>query len=86
MTPVEDEWTIRSTAYELRVAPMSENPEMLLSRPENPEFQFSPGRYALVLKRQAFDFTVAGQVTEVLHCLTRTEAANGAFYSECRNP
>jgi hypothetical protein len=86
VTPVEDEWTIRSTAYELRVAPMSENAEMLLLRPENPEFQLSPGRYALVLKGQAFDFTVAGQVTEALHCLTRTEAANGAFYSECRNP
>jgi hypothetical protein len=86
VTPVEDEWTIRSTAYELRVAPMSENPEMLLLRPENPEFQFSPGRYALVLKGQAFDFTVAGQVTEALHCLTRTEAANGPFYSECPNP
>jgi hypothetical protein len=83
--PVEDEWTIRSTAHELRVAPMSENPEMLMFRSENPEFQFSPGRYALVLKGQAFDFTVAGQVTEAVHCLTRTEAANGAFYSECRN-
>jgi hypothetical protein len=86
VTPVEDEWTIRSTSYELRVAPMNENPEMLLFRPENSEFQFSPGRYALVLKGQAFDFTVAGQITEAVHCLTRTEAANGAFYSECRNP
>jgi hypothetical protein len=46
VTPVDDEWTIRSTSYDLRVAPMSENPEMLMFRPEDPEFGFAPGRYA----------------------------------------
>jgi hypothetical protein len=86
VTPLDEEWTMRSTSFELRVAPMIENPEMVLFRPENPDFVFPSGRYALVLKGQAFDFTVAGPITEAAHCLERTEAANGAFYSECRNP
>jgi hypothetical protein len=44
----------------------------------------TPGRYALVVKGQAYDFTVAGEITETAQCLERTEAANGTFYSECR--
>jgi len=68
------------------VAPVMEHPEMVLLRPDDPNFVFPSGRYALVLKGQAFDFTVAGPITEAAHCLERTEAANGTFYSECRNP
>jgi hypothetical protein len=83
-TMVEDEWTIRSASFELRVAPVSENPEMLLVRPEDAEFDFPPGRYGLVLKGMAYDFTVAGPVTEPAQCLERVEAANGVFYSECK--
>jgi hypothetical protein len=86
VTPLNEEWTMRSTSYELRVAPVIEHPEMVLFQPENPDFAFPAGRYALVLKGQAFDFTVSGPITDPAHCLERTEAANGAFYSECRNP
>jgi hypothetical protein len=39
-----------------------------------------------VLKGQAYDFTVDGQITDPAHCMERTEAANGSFYSECRMP
>ena len=81
---LDDVWTVRNISYDFRVAPIRENPEMLLSRPENPEFEFAPGRYALVVKGQAYDFTVAGEITETAQCLERTEAANGTFYSECR--
>jgi hypothetical protein len=81
---LDDVWTVRNISYDFRVAPMKENPEMLLLRPENPDFAFSPGRYALVLKGQAYDFTIAGEITETAHCLERTEAANGTFYSECK--
>lgn len=84
--PLEDQWTIRSTSHEFRVAPLSKNPEMLLIRPESSDFVFPAGRYGLVLKGQAYDFTVAGRITEAVQCLERIEAANGAFYSECRNP
>jgi hypothetical protein len=81
---LDDVWTVRNISYDFRVAPIRENPEMLLLRPENPEFEFAPGRYALVVKGQAYDFTVAGEITETAQCLERTEAANGTFYSECR--
>jgi len=81
---LDDVWTVRNISYDFRVAPIRENSEMLLLRPENPEFEFAPGRYALVVKGQAYDFTVAGEITETAQCLERTEAANGTFYSECR--
>jgi hypothetical protein len=81
---LDDVWTVRNISYDFRVAPIRENPEMLLLRPENPEVGFAPGRYALVVKGQAYDFTVAGEITEIAQCLERTEAANGTFYFECR--
>jgi len=83
-TDVEDSWTIRNLSYEFRVAPLSEGSEMLVLRPENPDFLFPAGRYGLVIKGQAYDFTVAGPITEAAQCLENVKAANGAFYSECR--
>jgi hypothetical protein len=76
---------IRGTSYDLRVAPLNENAEMLLLRPEHADFVFPAGRYGLVLKGQAFDFSVAGPITEPVQCLERVAAANGNFYSECRS-
>ena len=83
-TNIEDSWTIRNVSYDFRVAPVSENSEMLMIRPENPDFVFPAGRYGLVIKGQAYDFTVAGPITEAAQCLEGVEASNGTFYSECR--
>ncbi len=83
---LDDQWTIRGNSYDLRVAPVSESAEMLMIRPEDSDFVFPSGRYGLVLKGQAYDFTVAGAITEGAQCLERIEAANGSFYSECRKP
>jgi hypothetical protein len=83
---VDNEWNIRSNSYELRVAPVSGTTEMLMVRPDKSDFVFPAGRYGLVLKGQAYDFTVAGPITEAVQCLERTAAANGEFYSECRSP
>jgi hypothetical protein len=41
---------------------------MLMIRPDNPNFVFPAGRYGLVIKGQAYDFTVAGPVTEPAQC------------------
>jgi hypothetical protein len=82
---VEDSWTIRNVSYEFRVAPLSESSEMLMIRPENVDFVFPAGRYGLVIKGQAYDFTVAGPITEAAQCLESVKASNGTFYSECRN-
>ncbi len=81
---VSDEWSIRSTAFEFRVRPIAGHPEMLLIQPDNPNFALAPGRYVLALKSQAYDFTIAGEVTDPLQCLERTDAANGTFYSDCQ--
>jgi hypothetical protein len=83
---VEDLWTIRNVSYGLRVAPLSEGSEMIMIRPENADFVFPAGRYGLVVKGQAYDFTVAGPITEAAQCLEGIKASNGTFYSECRNP
>lgn len=85
-SPVSDEWSIRNTAYEFRVRPIAGNPEMLLIQPENADFTLPPGRYVLALKNQGYDFSVAGEVTDLSHCLERTDASNGTFYSDCPKP
>jgi hypothetical protein len=85
-SPVTDAWNIRNVAYELRVRPIAGNPEMLLVQSEKADFTLPPGRYVLVLKDRGYDFTVAGNVTNVAQCLERTDAANGQFYSECQKP
>jgi hypothetical protein len=82
-TPVSDSWNIRNISYEMRVRPVPGNPEMLLVQSENPEFALSPGRYILVLGQQGYDFTVAGEISDIHQCLERTDAMNGSFYSEC---
>ena len=81
---VSDAWNIRSMSYELRVRPIAGNPEMLLVQSENPDFVLPAGRYVLVLREQGYDFVVAGAVTDLSQCLERTDAVNGAFYSECK--
>jgi hypothetical protein len=85
-TEVEDSWTVRNVSYDFRVAPLADSSDMLVVRPEKEEFVLPAGRYALVVKGQAYDFTVAGPITEAAQCLERVDAANGAFYSECGRP
>jgi hypothetical protein len=85
-TNLDAQWAVRGNSYEFRVAPLKNNPETIVIRPENDDFALPAGRYALVLKGQAYDFSIAGPITETAQCLERTEALNGAIYSECRNP
>jgi hypothetical protein len=86
VTKVDDSWVVRGNSYQMRVAPVPDNPEMILIRPEHAEFVFPAGRYALVLKNVAYDFTLDGPITDTSHCLERTDALNSPIYSECRNP
>jgi hypothetical protein len=80
----DDGWYVRNISFPYRVAPVKENPEMFEIRAENDGTELSPGRYALVLKGQVYDFVVDGQVTDTRHCLERLVAANGTFVSECK--
>jgi hypothetical protein len=81
---VEGSWAVRSKSYQMRVAPMGDNPEMIVVEPENPDFLFPAGRYAMVLQGTAYDFNVAGPITDTSQCLERTDALDVPVYSECR--
>lgn len=83
---IEDTWVIRNISIPLRTAPKRDHPDMYEVQSEDPNSALTPGRYALVLKGQAYDFSVAGPVTDPKQCLEQLEATNGRFYSECRNP
>jgi len=79
----DDSWVIRNISIPYRVAPKKDEPDMYEVLSENPEAVLAPGRYVLVLKGQAYDFTVAGAITDPKQCLERLAASNGQFYSEC---
>ncbi len=81
---VEGSWVVRSSSYQMKVAPVPDNPEMIVLRPDA-DLVFPAGRYALVLKGVAYDFTVDGPLTDPAHCLERTDALNKPVYTECRN-
>jgi len=83
---VDPTWVVRSNSYQMSVAPAADSPEMVVIRPDRPDFAFPAGRYALVLKKEAYDFTVDGAIHDRAHCLERTDALGGAVYSECPKP
>jgi hypothetical protein len=85
-TNVDPSWVVRGNSYQMSVAPAADSPEMIVIRPERENFSFPPGRYALVLKKEAYDFTIDGPIHDAAHCLERTDAVGGAVYSECPNP
>ena len=81
---VEDTWAVRGGAIDLRIAPVAGNPEMIVVRPADPNFTLSPGRYVLMFRNQAYDFSVAGTVSETAQCLERADTPDGSVFSECR--
>jgi hypothetical protein len=81
---VGDNWVMRNISIRYRTAPKKDNPDMYEVQSENPDTPLPPGRYALVLKGQAYDFSVAGLDIDPRQCLERLAATNGQFYSECR--
>lgn len=85
-TNVEGSWLVRSNSYQMSVAPVPDHQEMILIRSDDPKSALPAGRYALVLKGVAYDFTLDGPVSDAAHCLERTDAVNVPVYSECRNP
>lgn len=79
-------WVIRNIAIPFRAAPIKDEPLMYEVEPREQDLVLSAGRYALIIKGQAFDFSIDGTITDKRHCLDRIEAANGVFYSECASP
>ncbi len=86
ISKIDDTWVMRNISIPFRTAPKADNPDMYEVQSENPETALAPGRYALVLKGQSYDFSVAGSITDPKQCLERLAATNGQFYSECQKP
>jgi hypothetical protein len=81
---LDAQWAVRGNSYEYAVAPLAGRADMVILRPVTNSFVLPAGRYALVLKGQAYDFSIDGPITEVVQCLESTEAMNGPIYTECR--
>jgi hypothetical protein len=79
-------WLIRDQGYDLRVSPVRESQEMVLMRPEDSEFSFPAGRYELMLGGQAYDFVVAGPITDPAQCVEGVATTRGPAFYECRQP
>jgi hypothetical protein len=86
ISKIDDTWAIRNISVALRTAPKKDHPDMYEVQSGDPNIALTPGRYALVLSGQAYDFSVAGAITDPKQCLERLEGTNGTFYSDCRNP
>jgi hypothetical protein len=83
---IDDTWVMRNISIPFRVAPKRDNPDMYEVLGETPDSTLTPGRYALVLKGQAYDFSVDGSISDERQCLQRMAATNGQFYSACAKP
>ncbi len=82
----DDTWVIRNVSFPFRSSPVNDNPEMYELHSEDPALELTPGRYALVLKNQAYDFSVEGETIDPKQCIERIVASNGTFYSDCKKP
>ncbi len=79
-------WAVRGVSYNMKVAPVRGNPTMILISPADVDFLFPAGRYALVLKAVAYDFSVDGPITDLAQCIERTDELDAPTYTQCRNP
>jgi hypothetical protein len=84
--PGDDMWVIRNISFPFRSSPVNDNPEMYELHSEDPALELTPGRYALVLKNQAYDFSVEGEAVDPRQCIERIVASEGTFYSNCKKP
>jgi hypothetical protein len=84
ITKTEASWVIRNISYPYRTAPLKGQPDMYEVLGEDADKPLEAGRYALVLKGEAYDFSVAGEITDSRQCLESVAAVNGAFYAECQ--
>ena len=84
--PAEDAWVIRNVSFPLRSSPFNDNPEMIELHSEDPALELTPGRYVLVLKNQAYDFSIEGKIVDPKQCIERIAGSTGLFYSDCKNP
>jgi hypothetical protein len=83
-TPETETWLIRDQGYDLRVAPVRGNAEMVMLRSDDPDFAFPAGRYELLLGGQHYDFVVAGAVLDPAQCVEGFATVRGPAFNECK--
>ena len=84
--PDDDTWVMRNISFPFRLSPVADTPDMFELHSEDPALELTPGRYAFVLKTQAYDFSVEGNPVDPKQCIERVVASNGTFYSDCKMP
>ena len=82
---MEAVWRIRNISRELKISPIPGQREMVMARLDD-DVPLATGRYALVLNRTGYDFTVVGTTQSPVFCLEKFEAANGSMFNQCRTP
>ncbi len=77
-------WVIRNVSIPFRSSPIPDSPEMYELHSEDPALELSPGRYAIIVRGQAYDFTVPGEVVDPRHCIERVVLTSGTLYTDCK--
>jgi hypothetical protein len=82
----DDTWVIRNVSFPFRSSPVPDSPEMYELHSEDPTLELTPGRYALILRSQAYDFSVQGETVDLKQCIERVISTTGTFYTDCKKP
>lgn len=77
-------WVIRNVAFPFRSSPIADSPEMYELHSEDPTLELTPGRYALIIRGQSYDFTVPGDIVDPRHCIERVILTSGTLYTDCK--
>jgi len=82
---IEGSWRIRDVSRELKISPIAGQREMVMARLDD-EVSLPAGRYAIVVNRLGYDFTIDGAEKAPESCLEGFEAATGTVFTQCRTP
>src|SRR5262245_1348042 len=82
---VEGSWRVRDISRELKISPIAGQREMLIARLDD-GVSLPAGRFALVVNRLGYDFTIDGPMQAPEFCLEGFETANGTVFTQCRAP
>jgi len=85
ITDIEGSWRVRDVSRELKVSPIAGQREMLMARLDD-DISLPSGRFALVVSRLGYDFTIDGPVKAPEFCLEGFETTNGTVFTQCRIP
>ena len=83
VTKIDGAWRIRDISRELKISPIPGQREMVIARLDD-EVSLPAGRFALVVNRLGYDFTIDGPEQAPESCLEGFEAATGTVFTQCR--